>query len=182
MKNALNLIFWGYIIALLRIDIGIDVLPDPIGYFMIVIGCNNLYKSFPFANKPRAIAIALIFISIPTLIVDVNQVTTLGWLSYAFVLAIFQLILVYYLFGLFKTMVQENSVLSKRTNNTFIAYMIVNFLILLHMSYSMNLPESSFQTFYILIILCAVIMEIAFLVLINTINRDVPEELTINEN
>lgn len=178
MKNALNLIFWGYIIALLRIDIGIDVLPDPIGYIMIAIGCHKLYKSFTTAKKPQVIAIILIFISIPTLIVDVYQVTTLGWLSYAFVLAIIQLILVYYLFGLFKAMAQTNRVLTQRTNNTFVTYMIVNFLVLLQMSYSMNLPDNSFQTFYILIILCALIMEIAFLVLISIIKRDVPEELT----
>lgn len=180
MKKALNLIFWGYVLALLRVDIGIDILPDPIGYIMIANGCNKLYRSFTIAKFPRTIAVALIFISIPTLIVDVNQVTTIGWLSYAFVLAIGQLILVYYLFRLLKAMIQENAILIKRIDNTFIVYMIVNFIVLMHMSFSMNLPDHTFQTIGIVIILTALVMEIVFLVLINSIKREVPDELIIN--
>ena len=180
MKKALNLIFWGYVLALLRVDIGIDILPDPIGYIMIAVGCNELYRSFSIAKFPRAIAIALIFISIPTLILDLYQVTTIGWLTYAFVLAIGQLILVYYLFGLFKAMFQENAILMQRIDNTCLVYLIVNFIVLIHMSFSMNLPDHTFSAIGIIITLTAFVMEIVFLVLINSIKREAPDELFIN--
>lgn len=177
MKKSLNLIFWGYILALIRIDVGIDILPDPVGYGMIAIGCDNLFRSFPKARKPSVIAAALVFISFPTLVVDVNKVTTLGWTSYAMFLAIAKLILVYYLFLLFKEMLQDSTVLLKRIDSTFIAYMIVNFIVLLHMSFSVNLPDHRFQLIALIIILSALIMEISLLVLIRTIRREVPDEI-----
>lgn len=174
MKKSLNLIFWGYIFILIRIDLGADLLPDPLGYGMIAIGCDNLYRSFPTASKPRIIAAALVFISFPTLFINVNKVTTPGWLSYAMFLATVKLILIYYLFHVFKSIAKKNDSLLRQVNNRGTVFIVVNFIVLLHMSFSLNLASDQFQILTIVIIISALIMDIVFLILIRTLKHAMP--------
>jgi len=104
MKSALNLVFWGYLFVLLRFEIGIDILPDPIGYFLIVLGCFATREHYPFAQKAGMLAIGMIFASIPTIFINLDEVNTFGWGTYAIILLFLKLILAYFLLLTLKVM------------------------------------------------------------------------------
>ena len=76
MKSALNLVFWGYLLVLLRFEIliEIDILLDPVGYLLIALGCFGLREHYPIAQKAGVMAVGMIFVSIPTVFVNLNEV------------------------------------------------------------------------------------------------------------
>ena len=51
MKSRFNLVFWGVLFAFLAIQINqFDVLPDVVGYVLLVIGCGGLSARFAMAQ------------------------------------------------------------------------------------------------------------------------------------
>ena len=128
MKSALNLVFWGYLLALLRFEIGIDILPDPVGYLLITLGCFGLREHYPIAQKAGMLAIGMIFVSIPTVFINLDEVNSFGWGIYTTVLLFSKLILVYFLFLTLKTIVKdyEHTALIDRTNTVFTFYITLN--------------------------------------------------------
>ena len=91
MKSALNLVFWGYLLALLRLEIGIDILPDPVGYFLIALGCFGLREHYPIAQKAGILAVGMIFMSIPTVFINLDEVSSLGWGAYTIAITLLKI-------------------------------------------------------------------------------------------
>ena len=73
-------LFWGFLFVFLEIHIIIDILPDPIGYFMIFSGLILLLKNIP-DSKPGKHAMrwaqALIILSIPSVFLSQNEINQL---------------------------------------------------------------------------------------------------------
>ncbi|MCM3651395.1 hypothetical protein [Metabacillus litoralis] len=118
MNQAFNRIFWGYLFVLIEIHIiVIDILADPVGYYLIFSGITMLLKNFPIAHKARKLSFALIFISIPSVFIQqnagINQLEQLsflsGWSLYMIVLDLVKLILVFYIFQLIMTIVHKHA-------------------------------------------------------------------------
>ena len=180
MKSALNLVFWGYLFVLLRFEIGIDMLPDPVGYFLIALGCFGLREHYPIAQKAGVLAVGMIFVSVPTVFINLDEVNSLGWGFYTTVLLFSKLILAYFLFLLLKTVVKDygHTALIDRTNTIYTFYIALNLLLLAFTSFSMNVSGDFWDVFYILLILATFIMEIVLLVLIRSIRKAVPFQVS----
>ncbi|MDG5789079.1 hypothetical protein QA612_16605 [Evansella sp. AB-P1] len=63
--TAYNYLFWGFIITFININIGINLMPDFIGYIIIVIGLTKLVDYSTYFSKGKLFAFILIFYSIP---------------------------------------------------------------------------------------------------------------------
>lgn len=176
MKSALNLVFWGYLLVLLRFEIGIDLLPDPVGYFLIALGCFGLREHYPIAQKAGNLAVGMIFISIPTVFINLDEVSSLGWGAYTIALLFLKLILAYFLFLILKTIVEDydHAALINRTNTVYTFYITLNLLSLAFTSFSMNVSGDFWVVVGGVLILAPFIMEIVFLVLIRSIRKAEP--------
>lgn len=105
MKNAFTKIFFGYLISQIELHmVFIDLLPDPIGYFLIFLGVRDLLEGHPAGRKAANWALALIFISLPTVLIPMpssnGAIISEAGEIYHMGLPILQLILVFYLFQL----------------------------------------------------------------------------------
>ena len=180
MKSALNLVFWGYLLALLRLEIGIDILPDPVGYFLIALGCFALREYYPIAQKSGLLAVGMIFVSIPTVFINLDEVNSLGWGIYTTVLLFLKLILAYFLFLILKTIVKDydHTALINRTKTVFTFYITIHLLSLAFASFSMNVSGSFWVVFGGLVVFATFIMEIVFLVLIRSIRKVEPVQVS----
>ncbi|QUW20978.1 hypothetical protein JSQ81_14295 [Sporosarcina sp. Marseille-Q4063] len=176
MRSSLNLVFWGFLFVFLRFEIGIDILSDPIGYFLIALGCFGLREHYPNAQKVGILAVGMILVSIPTAFTNLDEVNSLGWSIYTAVLLFLKLILAYFLFLVLKTIVEDydHTTLINRTNTVFIIYMISNLLLLANASFSMNVSGGFWIVVGGVLIFATFIMEIVLLILIRSIRKAEP--------
>lgn len=67
MAKGFNVLWWGFLFTLfdLRIN-GFDIMPNFLGYGMILLGINILSEYSEFFRRAKALAIALVAISIPS--------------------------------------------------------------------------------------------------------------------
>lgn len=182
MNEAFSKIFWGYLFVLFEIHIFvIDILPEPVGYYLIFSGVSMLLNDFPIGQKAKNIALALIFISIPTVFLQQNtgadQLVQLPFLSalsiYMTVLGVLKLILVFYIFQLIMAIVQHHGDdgLIARSKKTFNTYIIVMVLTIIVHSFSINFAMDQFMAVSIILIIVGFIMEIVFLVLLRKMRK-----------
>lgn len=173
MKTALNLLFWGYFLVFLRFEIVIDILPDPLGYLLIALGCFKLQDKYPIAKNVGVLSIIMILISVPTIFLNVHEAVDFGWAIYSSVLLVLQLIVVYLLFSILKSIVKDydNEALIKRTHSVSTIYISLNLFILAFLSFSMNVSGSFWEVISVVLLVAGFIMEIVFLVLIRNIRR-----------
>ncbi|MEH7236713.1 hypothetical protein [Bacillus sp. JJ1562] len=170
-------IFWGYIIILIEIHMFvIDLLPDPVGYYLIYSGVAALPPENRIGNKLKKLLIGLMFISIPTVFIQQNvKVNELGSFAgialldiYSIILEISKLILVFFVFRLimeFVTVIGDKF-LVRRSSKTFKIYMTVMPLITLSHTFAMNLSSNILLGYLFFTIPLGFIMEIMFLVLL----------------
>jgi len=173
MKTSLNLLFWGYFLVFLRFEIVIDILPDPLGYFLIALGSYQLSTSYPVAKRAGILATTMIFISLPTVFINVGEAGVFGWSTYAMALMILKLMLVYFLFSILKAIVKDygEKALIERTNKVYTFYITLNLILLAFTSFSMNLSGYFWDSVGFILMIAGLIMEIIFLVLIRAIRR-----------
>ncbi|HHW36444.1 MAG TPA: hypothetical protein GXX18_04010 [Bacillales bacterium] len=159
----------------------IDILPEPIGYYLIFSGISMLLNDFPIGNKAKNMALALIFISIPTVFIQQNagadqlgQIPFLsGWSLYITVLGVLKLILVFYIFQLIMVIVKEHGdfALINRSMKTFYTYIIVMVLTMTGHSFAINFSTNQFMVVTIFSLIIGFIMEIVFLVLLRKMRK-----------
>lgn len=182
MSEAFSKIFWGYVLVLFEIHFFvIDILPEPVGYYLIFSGITMLLNDFPIGSKAKNMALALLFISIPTVFVQQNagadqlgQIPFLtGWPLYMTVLGVSKLILVFYIFQLIMAIVKEHGdyALIDRTTKTFYTYIIVMVLTMIVHSFSINFSTEQFLVVMIISLVVGFIMEILFLVLLRRLRK-----------
>lgn len=177
MASAFRKMFWGYLFIFLEIHIVIDLLADPIGYWMIYSGISMIAKDSLSAKKPKIISQALIWFSIPTVVIqgEIGQqalglpVAVSGWTVYFSSLHLFNIILVFYLckFLIEFSNEQSRSELSKSTANTMRAYIMVMLFAELYSSFAMNLHETGMANMIFLFVIASLIMHIVFLSLLH---------------
>lgn len=180
MKTAVNLLFWGYLLVFLRFEVIIDVLPDPLGYLLIALGCFKLQNKYPIAQEAGILSISMIFISIPTFFLNTGETIGLGWEIYSIVFAVLKLIVVYFLFSILNSIVEDydHQALIKRTHSVFTIYITLNLVFLAFFSFSMNVSGSAWETITIILMVAVFIFEIIFLILIKAIQRVEPTKKT----
>ncbi len=173
MKKAINLLFWGYLVVLVRIDFGLDVLPVPLGYFIIATGCKQLEKKYPVAQKAWGFTTAMIFISFPTIFLDVHQQTHILWKTYSLFIMIGQLIVVYFILSLLKDIVLDygNSIFSQRLKLMTKIYIISHLLYFTASTFTLNIALDDWLFFMTIFMFVILIMDIIFLVLLREVRK-----------
>lgn len=180
MKKAINLLFWGYLFIFFRLELGIDILPDPLGYLIIATGCLTLRIQFPTATKVRAFAIAMIFISFPTIFINVHEQATILLKAYSMLLMMLQLILVYFIFILLKEIIADydNPVLMKRIQHTFTIYIVIHLAFLASSTFTPNIAGDYWVMILSSLMFTAFILDVVFLILLRAVRKDVSEDFT----
>ncbi|GAE95286.1 hypothetical protein JCM21714_4506 [Gracilibacillus boraciitolerans JCM 21714] len=171
MRYAFSKLFWGFLIVLLELHLFVlDVLPDPVGYYLIYLGVNHLVREFPIGVKAKNLAIGLIVLSIPTVFIQQNSVFSQAfllseWSIYVTVLSLLKLILVFYIFQLMIEISNRygNLILMNKTKNILRKYLIIMLLIHITQPVTMNLSMDEQITYSIISALIGLIMEIVLL-------------------
>lgn len=105
LKPAFQQIFWGFLIVFIDIRFEyVDVIADPIGYFLIFNGLKLVSRHFLIREYARWTSLFMIFFSIPATFIDANRLNELPPMSgmnfYMFTLSISDLLLVSYILKL----------------------------------------------------------------------------------
>lgn len=176
MQSSFRKIFWGLLLILLEIHIVvIDILPDPIGYALIFSGISALEMAKNASgdrNKVKTMALALLFISIPTIFVQntPNEVVSpySVWPMYMTGLGILKIVLVFYLLKFMTAIAQERGVgeLSKRTEHTGKVYITAMLIVTFIHSFLVNLTEGWATGLSVLAIIVSLVMEVTLLILV----------------
>lgn len=172
MNRAYIKLFWGFLFALVEIHIMIDILPDPVGYFLICSGIASLLAEFPVGGKAYYLAMALGFATIPTIFIPQNAYDgTLQlvqfWGMYAFFVGIVKLVLVFYVFQLMIEIAGKREWgLVKRTNATFKYYISIMLVLQLYYTFTINLYGGFLSVITFFVVSAGMVMEIVFLVLL----------------
>ncbi|GIO25882.1 hypothetical protein [Ornithinibacillus bavariensis] len=174
MKSSFTKIFWGFIFVFLELHIMvIDILPDPLGYYLIYSGITALAKKYFIGKKASTWSIVLIIFSIPSIFISqssLHMTTQIPsfWSIYYTVLSILKLILIFYVFQLLVAISEQvaKKELYMWTKKFFGIYMTTMIAIYLVESFGMNMVSDIVVVMGIFIILAVLIIEIMFLVLI----------------
>lgn len=179
MNKAFRLMFWGYIFVFFRMQFGIDLLAAPIGYYLIYSGARLMSERFPAAKKAEMVAFIGILISMPGVFVNLSEVTGGLWKLYAEGLFLWKVILVYYLFIVWKSAIQNvgQNRLRQRVQITYVWYMAVHFVMMLINAFSLNVGGSEWTSLYLFFSLMVIAMDIVLLVLIAALRREDWDEL-----
>ena len=179
MRNAFKYILTGFILIFLDIHLIIDILPDPIGYFMILLGTRKIELNESGMHPTRIVATLLLFLSMPTVLINPqffqNQVPE-WWGIYTTGMGVLDLILVYFLFQLIKKVLEllNSPELTTKTENTYKGYMVVMLIILFIQPFLTNLSEHTAIGFAIFLGLAGFITQITFLVFLRTLQKQFP--------
>ncbi|MET1014864.1 MAG: hypothetical protein ABWX61_10225 [Paenisporosarcina sp.] len=179
MRNAFKYMLTGYILIFLDIHLIIDILPDPIGYFMILQGTQKIEFDESGMHPARIIATLMFFLSLPSVLINPQSFQNQApewWGIYTTATGLLDLILVYFLFQLIKKVVEllHSPELSIKTENTYKGYMVVMLIILFIQSFLTNMSEHTATGFVIFLVLAGFITQITFLVFLRTIQKQFP--------
>lgn len=168
-------IFWGFILVFLEIHLMvIDILPDPIGYYLIFSGVNLVNNHYGIRNKGKYVALGLVILSIPTLFIQNQTVVQMSASAmYLSLMNILNLILAYYIFQLMVSIAtkREDEALRVRTETTFRTYMALMFLFAFLEAFSINMTESMRMGFIVFSAFFGLVMNIIFLVLLSKFSK-----------
>lgn len=132
MKPAFKQIFWGFIIVYFELNIEfVDLLADPIGYFLIFKGLKLLKDYFSACKHAITLALFLIFFSIPAIFLPNNRTDEFHSIYslqvtdfYLFSLSFVNLLLIFFVFKLLLEISANHENLQKRIQIIFLLYMI----------------------------------------------------------
>lgn len=174
MKSAFRKIFWGYLLVFLEFHIiYIDVLPDPIGYFLIFLGVSSLIVDYPIGKKAKWWAILLALLSIPSVFIsqgDMNELQIYtGWSVYQSIMGLLKIILVFYIFQLMLTISKKLAVeeLYEWTKKFSSVYLVVMLGLQLFGWVGVNFPKDFLLTTIFILAIVGLVLEIMLLVLIH---------------
>ncbi|MFC0189547.1 hypothetical protein ACFFJY_14680 [Fictibacillus aquaticus] len=177
MSAGFHKIFWGFLLVFLKIHIvNVDILPDPLGYFLIFQGIKILLMDGSGDGKrAKWIAAGLIFLSIPSVFMWNNAGEQPAMLVqlYGTALSLLKLVLVFHVFRMVLEIAIRHgqSELKKRVASTFNTYMAVLLPVTIAESFLMNMSGDWLTAVSIVLIIAAVVMEIVFLVLLRALMK-----------
>lgn len=178
MREGFKYIIIGFLLILLDIHIFIDILPDPIGYLMILLGLGKLEFKEASTHPTSVVATILLFYSIPTLFLNgqffTQQIGILQWWGiYSNVLSLLNVILVYFLFKIIKNIVKmlHSPELTLKTEQMYKWYMVVMLTVLFIQPFLINMSGPPAIGFMLLVVAFALITQITFLFYLRTIQK-----------
>ncbi|WP_449537642.1 hypothetical protein [Ferdinandcohnia sp. Marseille-Q9671] len=177
MKINFNRMFWGFIFILLDIHIlVIDILPDPIGYYLILSSLRFVTPENRLGNRIKWLTTGLIIISIPTIFVQQTVDHSPGfspWWTYSSALGIGKLLLVFFLFQLIMEIVTslEDIALIHRSSQTFSMYMWVMVIITFSDAFLINFSNDILIGYLFITLPLGILMEIMFLLLLRKLHK-----------
>lgn len=183
MNKAFRSIFQGYLFIFLDIYIMIDLLMDPIGYFLIYTGCARIVGAYPIAKKAMTVAMIGVFVSLPSVFVNLSDsALPIGWSIYENMLSIVKLVIAFYLFQVLMAVAKMfgNEALHNRAWATFKYFVVIHFAILTVMSFSMNVSGDGWVALTVILIIAGILMDILFLLLIRAFRRVSPDDHRIS--
>lgn len=178
MKGSLSQILIGSIFIFLAIRVGVDLLADPIGYFLIAAGCYKLGEVFKDGRVAAYIAMGMIFFSMPSVMIDFNLVDSGPWYYYSNFLFAAELVLVFYLFRMLKEIAVKggDNALEGRTRRLFNIYIPANLLMLGLGAVMAVYYSDSLQILAFILVIALLVLNIAFLLLLNAFRKSVKED------
>lgn len=169
MKGYKN-IFSGFILVMLDIHIlGLDILPDFIGYFLIISGVSDLYiktniKAFLIAKNFSIVSLFMEFFNLLVLfeMIQINYIMVYLTMN---LMSFIQLILVLYIYqGMAGHMaVLEKSKLTKKFEAENKKFAMIQGVVLLLTTLSLNMPLENMILYTILLVAVSFIMHIRLL-------------------
>ncbi|MFC7370298.1 hypothetical protein ACFQPF_01220 [Fictibacillus iocasae] len=161
--------------------VGVDILPDPLGYLLIYKGIGLLMKEKNHMDyrRARVLSGALMLLSIPSVFVwnkteGISFTTAEGsWLLYGTALSLLKLVLVFHVFRIIVSIIKiygQKNLLNK-VSSTFTAYISVLLTVTIAQSFLMNLAGDWLVGFSIILIIAAVVMEMVFLMLLRSLRK-----------
>lgn len=183
MNKALRYIFWGYFLIFFRLHVMIDLLMDPLGYYLIYAGCSRLVDAFPKAKRAMIVGLIGMLISVPSVFVNLSDTTLpVGWSIYGTLLSALKLVIAYYLFNVLSDVAKMvgNQALQNRTKTTFTFYVSIHLFNLALLSFSMNVAGDGWIALSLISTIGVLIMDVLFLLLIGAIRRVSPKDHRIN--
>lgn len=183
MNKALRYMFWGYLLIFFRLHIMIDLLIDPLGYYLIYAGCSRLVDAFPKAKKAMIVGLIGMFISVPSVFVNLSDTALpIGWSMYGNLLLVLKFVIAYYLFNVLidAAKMVGNQALQNRADTTYKFYVSIHLFTLALLSFSMNVAGDGWIVLSLLSTIGVLLMDILFLLLIGAIRRVSPKDHRIN--
>lgn len=152
IPSALNKVFWGLLFVLIDFNINhFDILPDFIGYIIVVFGLSELVPFSHLFSKARFVAIVLAGCSIPAMfMVEINLLDgfqpsedVFMILIAATILTLIHLVFIYFfLKGLMELAVKSNLPgLAEKTQKQLTAYMVVSLAVAALSPFALNLTD-----------------------------------------
>lgn len=183
MNKALRYMFWGYLLIFFRLHVMIDLLMDPIGYYLIYAGCSRLVDSFPKAKTAMIVGLIGMLVSVPSIFVNLSDTTLpIGWSIYGTLLSVLKLVIAYYLFNVLidAAKIGGNQTLQNRAETTYKFYVSIHLFTLALLSFSMNVAGDGWIALSLISTIVVLLMDILFLLLIGAIRRMSPKDQRIN--
>lgn len=181
MQKGFTKLFWGFLLILIEVHfLVIDILPDPVGYFLIYQGLNHLEDMFGEKNLSKPIAGSLVVISIPTIFIDQTKaiqtgfaMQLTGWSIYETFLSLAQLILTFYVFKILIKVARHigDQELQATTDKIFRLYMIIMVTITFVQPFFMNMYGDVLSVIIIAAAITSLILDITFLVLLRKFRK-----------
>ncbi|MGM9926807.1 MAG: hypothetical protein ACI35P_02560 [Bacillus sp. (in: firmicutes)] len=180
MDTAFKLLFFGFLLVFIEIDLFVDLLPDFIGYILIYKGIQLLPVSSQYRRLSSGLAIVLSVLSIPFFFISNATVEGSQWWGYyQVILQLLKVIIVYCFFRLIQKSMQmiNRDDLLLSTNKMFKWYMSIILGAMFIQSFVMNI---SMYWQYIIQSVCvwsAFFIEIAFLFYLRKMRKTCPESV-----
>jgi hypothetical protein len=178
MKKSLSQILIGYVFIFISIRIGIDLFAEPIGYLLIALACYRLGENFRDGKILAYLSSVLIFFSIPSVFIDFNLVEYGYWFYYSNALYAGEIVLTFYLFRLLIKIAEakHDTALKERTRSLFNLLIPTNLLVLGLTAFLVAFEFEQLQVLAFVLVLLLLVLNIAFLLLINTFKKSVNDE------
>ncbi|MCF6136393.1 hypothetical protein [Pseudalkalibacillus berkeleyi] len=180
MKEAFSKLFWGFLFILIEIHfIWIDILADPIGYFLIYLGLAKLTEMFKIQNFSRVLAILLIVISLPTVFMDQTKNNgssmsgMIEWSMYEQALGLAKLVLTYFVLKVMLEVAKQigNNDLQGVTLKFFKIYMPTMVIISFVQPFLMNMHSKMQIGVTLFSAIVSLILNIIFLVILRKFRK-----------
>ena len=166
-------------------NIFIDVLPDPVGYALIGSGIVKLGTGGIQTKKAGIIAYIMMILSIPTLFLPAEvfqemQTASMGWFFYGFVISVGDLILMFFVFRLLLHEVEypaDQEENRNRVRKMMIIYMSIALSVTFLQPFLLNMEQNSALFLGIASIVLWLIVQIAFLILLRSLQNTFPTNI-----
>lgn len=180
--TAFRRLFAGLVIVLLDIRINtFDIIPDAIGFFLIVWALDKLSQQSGHFGKAKVMALVLVVFSIISLFQSpkfelgdlLSSPKDMGLLIFSLVNGIAQLVMAYFIFeGIQELVAPLNPTLASAAENRKWFYVGFHYLLLLILPWGLNLDTQIIAPFIVFFGLIVFVLEILFISVVHRAGKE----------